>query len=96
MCPLTHPRLGRGTSDQSRTTPRVPRPVPDIPEGLQTRSGPPQGSLDPSQTFSSVPQPIPDRRKSPLTRPGPAQGSYEPYRSFKMAPDPSRTYLRVL
>ena len=42
-------------TDPSRTSLRVPRPVPNLPEGPPTRSRPPQGSSDPSCTSRRVP-----------------------------------------
>ena len=74
------PKLTRWYPDLSQTSRRVPRLVPDLPEGLTTHPGSHRGFPKPSPTSPRFTRPVPDLPKGPENRPGPPLGFLDPSR----------------
>ena len=68
----------RGCSDPPLTSPRVPRPVPNLLDGPRSHPEPPGGS----------PRPVSDLRAGPPTHPKPLEGSSAPSWTFGRVPWP--------
>ena len=78
---MTGRKTQSGSTKSFPTSPKVPRTVPDLPEGPTTHPAPTQDSPNPSRTSPRVPQTVPDLPEVRPTCPGPLRGSHDSFQS---------------